>query len=96
MLMVEYTVEVGRVVESKAGRDKGRLFIITGIIDEQYVTIADGDLRMLDRPKKKKLKHLRFRPEILSPIAEKLTGGAKVFDAELRSAIRALKEEENA
>jgi len=94
--MVEYSVEVGRVVESKAGRDKGRLLIITGIVDEQYVTIADGDLRVLERPKKKKLKHLRLRPQILSAIAEKLANGTKVFDAELRSALRALREEENA
>jgi large subunit ribosomal protein L14e len=94
--MVEYTVEVGRAVESKAGRDKGRLLIITSIVDEQYVTIADGDLRVLDSPKKKKLKHLRLRPEILSSIAEKLNSGTKVFDAELRSALRALKEEDDA
>jgi large subunit ribosomal protein L14e len=94
--MVEYSVEVGRVVESKAGRDKGRLLLITGIVDEQYVTIADGDLRVLERPKKKKLKHLRLRPQILSSIAEKLASGTKVFDAELRSALRAIKDEENA
>jgi len=94
--MVEYSVEVGRVVESKAGRDKGRLLIITGIVDEQYVTTADGDLRVLERPKKKKLKHLRLRPQILSSIAEKLASGTKVFDAELRSALRALREEEDA
>ncbi|NLT98024.1 MAG: RNA-binding protein, partial [Christensenellaceae bacterium] len=80
--MVEYSVEVGRVVESKAGRDKGRLLIITGIVDEQYVTIADGDLRVLERPKKKKLKHLKLRPEGLESIAEKLSSGAKVFNAE--------------
>ena len=89
-------MEVGRVVESKAGRDKGRLLIITGIVDEQYVTTADGDLRVLERPKKKKLKHLRLRPQILSSIAEKLASGTKVFDAELRSALRALREEEDA
>ena len=94
--MVEYSVEAGRVVESKAGRDKGRLLIITGIVDEQYVTTADGDLRVLERPKKKKLKHLRLRPQILSSIAEKLASGTKVFDAELRSALRALREEEDA
>jgi ribosomal protein L14E/L6E/L27E len=94
--MVEYTVEVGRAAESVAGRDKARLFIIVSVIDEQYVTIADGDLRTLDRPKKKKLRHLRLRPEVLKPIAEKLSGGMKVFDAELRSALRALREEADA
>ena len=94
--MVEYSVEVGRVAESIAGRDKGRLFVIISIIDGQYVTIADGDLRILDRPKKKKLRHLRLRPEILQPIAEKLGGGLKVFDAEIRSALRALRENADA
>jgi ribosomal protein L14E/L6E/L27E len=81
------------VAESAAGRDKGRLFVIIGIIDEQYVYIADGDLRIKDRPKKKKLRHLRLRPEILQPIAEKLKGGLKVFDAEIRSALRAFRED---
>jgi len=36
---------IGRLVKSKAGRDKGRLFLILQIIDEHYVFIADGDLR---------------------------------------------------
>ena len=90
--MVEYSVETGRVAQSIAGRDKGRLFVIIGTIDEQYVYIADGDLRVLDRPKKKKLRHLRLRPEILQSIAEKLKGGLKVFDAELRSALRAVRD----
>lgn len=94
--MVEYSVETGRVAESIAGRDKGRLFIIISIIDEQYVYIADGDLRTLDRPKKKKLRHLRLRQELLKSIAEKLKGGLKVFDAELRSALRAVRDDADA
>ncbi len=61
--------------------------MITGIIDEQYVFVADGVLRKLAKPKKKKLKHLSLKPMIIEPIAEKLVAGKKVFDAELRSAI---------
>jgi ribosomal protein L14E/L6E/L27E len=94
--LVEYSVEIGRVAQSVAGRDKGRLFVINGIIDEQYVYIVDGDLRLLDRPKKKKLRHLRLRPEILQSIADKLKGGMKVFDAEIRSALRAVKDDADA
>ncbi len=94
--MVEYTVEVGRVAQSAAGRDKGRLFVIVSLIDEQYVYIADGDLRVLDRPKKKKLRHLRLRSEILQSIADKLKGGLKVFDAEVRSALRAVRDDADA
>ncbi|MDD5017467.1 MAG: KOW domain-containing RNA-binding protein [Eubacteriales bacterium] len=89
--MVDYPVEIGRIAVSTAGRDKGRFFVILDIIDEQYVYISDGDLRPKDRPKKKKLKHLRLCPEVLGGIAEKLRTNARVFDAEIRSAVRASK-----
>lgn len=80
---------LGQLALSKAGRDAGRTFVVTGVLDSEYVLIADGDLRRLSCPKKKKLKHLRLQPVILSPVAEKLAEGKKVFDAELRSAIAA-------
>lgn len=89
--MVEYPVEIGRLVMSTAGRDKDKIFMILDIIDKQYVYIADGELRTKDRPKRKKLKHLKLYPEVLSGIAEKLKEGKKVFDAEIRSAIRSSK-----
>ena len=96
MRVVEYPVEVGRIVRSTAGRDKGRYFVIMDIIDEQYVHIADGDLRSKDRPKKKKLRHVKLCPEVLQSIAGKLKEGSRVFDAEIRSAIRAYASESDA
>ena len=86
--MIEYPIEIGRIVLSAAGRDKGRFFMILDIIDEQYVYVVDGDLRTLVRPKKKKLRHLKLCGEVLEGIAAKLKAGSKVFDAEIRSAIR--------
>lgn len=94
--MVEYTVEVGRLALSTAGRDKDKIYMILDIIDKQYVYIVDGDLRTKDKPKKKKLKHLKLYPEVLSGIAEKLKEGMKVFDAEIRSAIRSSKDKSSA
>ena len=81
-------VEIGRVVLSRSGRDKGRAFLIVGVIDSPYVLIADGGLRRLAKPKNKKLKHLDLQPMVLENIQEKLTQGKKVFDAELRSALK--------
>ena len=89
--MNNLSIEVGRVVISTAGRDKNKVFIITNIIDKEYVYIADGDLRILAVPKKKKIKHLDLKPEVLENIREKLLNGKKVFDAELKSAIKSLK-----
>lgn len=48
----------GQIVRSKAGRDRLRHFVIYEVIDSDYVTIVDGDLRKIQKPKKKKIKHL--------------------------------------
>lgn len=50
----------GQAAISLAGRDKGRAFLIVEILDEGYVAIADGQLRKIDKPKRKKLKHLKL------------------------------------
>ena len=78
---------VGRVCLSKSGRDKDRYFMITQVIDENYVMIADGVMRKLNKTKKKKIKHLSMKPIVLDVIAGKLETGSKVFDAELKNAI---------
>ena len=33
---------------------------MVGVCDEAFVLLANGDLRKLDRPKRKRLKHLKF------------------------------------
>lgn len=86
------TVKLGSVVISTAGRDSGRSFMVVGILDNTYVYIADGNLRRLAKPKKKKLKHVALTPHMLEGIGNKLEEGKKVFDAEIRSALLNLKE----
>lgn len=86
--MNNYPVEVARAARSKSGRDKGRLFLIIEVLESPYVLIADGKLRRLERPKKKKLKHLELQPEQFGEIQEKLEQGTKVLDAEIRNALR--------
>ncbi|WP_019107901.1 KOW domain-containing RNA-binding protein [Peptoniphilus senegalensis] len=44
----------GQVVRSKKGRDEGKVFVITEIIDKDFLCLVDGKLRKLDRPKKKR------------------------------------------
>ena len=57
--MNEQTLESGMIVRSKAGRDSGRAFAVVEVLDADYVLIADGSLRTLARPKKKKRRHLK-------------------------------------
>lgn len=86
--------ELGRVVLAKAGRDKGKLFVIIDILDEDYVRIANGVNRTMEKPKMKKIKHLSETPFYLEGIRQKLKEGIKIFDAELRKNLELLKEEE--
>ena len=75
---------LGRIVRSKAGRDKDRYFIILKCFDEEYVTIADGDLRMIECPKKKKLKHLMFTDDYLYQNGVKIIGNENIGNSKLR------------
>lgn len=52
------------VALSKAGRDKGRFFAVIEVNGE-YAVIADGDLRKLENPKKKNLRHLSATKTVL-------------------------------
>ena len=74
----------GQLVRSKAGRDKGTLLVITEIIDQDHVYIADGALRKIEAPKKKKIKHLQMHKDVSDAIKEKLDNGEKIEDAFIR------------
>lgn len=50
----------GSVVVSTAGHDKGVIFAVVGLVNGDYALIADGKVRKLEKPKKKKLKHLKL------------------------------------
>ena len=91
MSLNEFTL--GQVVQSTQGRDTGRDFVVVGIIDQSYVLIADGALRRIDRPKKKKVKHLIPKQELFSSLKEKLTCGQRVYDSELRKALASLRDQ---
>jgi ribosomal protein L14E/L6E/L27E len=77
-------VSVGQVVKSRAGRDKGRVFLIYDIIDNHNFVIVDGDVRKLNNPKQKKLKHLIVYNEVLSELKDKIDGKVKINDAYIR------------
>ncbi len=80
-------VVLGQVVLSKAGRDAGKIFVITGLMDDNYVFISDGKSRRLETPKKKKLRHLVITDNVIEAIAQKISSGEKCTNAEIRKAI---------
>ena len=52
-------VSKGLIVKATAGRESGRLFVITET-ENQYCMIADGKSRKLSFPKRKNPRHLLF------------------------------------
>lgn len=51
---------LGKVVISKSGRDMGKAFVIVDVLNERYVIICDGDIRKIENPKKKNIRHLNL------------------------------------
>ena len=48
----------GGLAISKAGHDKGRIYVIIDR-DDDHVYLVDGELKTVDKPKKKKIKHIQ-------------------------------------
>ena len=82
----------GQIVKSKAGRDRGKIFIICDVIDESYVLVCDGELRKLSLPKKKKIKHLIIYNTVLTEFAEKLQSNENLNDAFVRKLLEPIHE----
>ena len=55
-------LETGMLARSKAGHDKGQIYIIKDM-DENDVYLVNGENRICDKPKKKKRKHVQIITE---------------------------------
>lgn len=89
--MEEYCI--GQIVKSKAGRDKAKYFIIVDIEDE-FVYLADGRIRRLEKPKKKKVKHIQATKNISEDVRQKLMDGIKMNNADIRKVLKAYEDKE--
>lgn len=81
---------VGRLVISKAGRDKGRPFVIIKVVNTKFVLVADGDLRKIQNPKMKNLKHLQVTRTMLPEVVESLNKGEPVENHRVRKLVRSV------
>jgi ribosomal protein L14E/L6E/L27E len=75
---------IGKVVNSKAGRDMHRKFIVVEILSSEYVYIADGDLRKIEKPKKKKVRHLDFTDIIAEEVKDLILSKKEVTNSKIK------------
>ncbi len=78
---------VGQIVYATCGREAGRLFAVVGV-DGDYLWLADGRHRTLDRPKRKKKKHVRYAGDGGETLRQLLRSGATPRDAGLRRVLK--------
>ena len=74
---------ISDVVVSTAGRDAGEWFYVISE-DPIYLYLANGKDRPLDKPKRKKRKHVQKVLRSETRVAEKIKTGGKVLNGELR------------
>ncbi len=84
---------IGQLVRSRAGRDKGKLFLILDVLDDEYVLVVDGKIRKIDRPKKKKLKHLVFYHTTIDKFRDNIENDRKMNNAFIRKLIEPFERE---
>ncbi|NLK37336.1 MAG: hypothetical protein GX299_04570 [Epulopiscium sp.] len=88
---MEYTV--GQVVYSKSGHDKGDALLILSV-EGEYVYLADGKRRTLEKPKRKKVKHIQPTNYINYALQKKLEEKDYVINADIVKVLKEYSEKE--
>lgn len=77
----------GQVVISKAGRDKGRLYVVLKVESDRYIQVADGSVRTVRRPKRKNVRHVQPHGPASREVSDRLAEGRPVEDQMIRRAL---------
>ena len=78
----------GTFVSSQAGHDKGEIYLV--LRDEGNVLyLINGTTKTVDKPKKKKLKHVqKINKKVNDDLLERLINNKKITDEEIKREIR--------
>ena len=83
--------QIGQVVYSKSGHDKGDVQMIIRV-EGEYLLLADGRRRKLEKPKRKKKMHVQPTFYVEEDVAAKLQTGAYLLDADIKKALKKYRE----
>lgn len=84
----------GFLASSKAGHDKDKIYVIVKE-DKEYVWLADGKIKTVEKPKKKRKKHIQvikcfYNEEIRTSLSE----GAEVSNLEIMMILKEYKKQQ--
>jgi len=85
---------IGFLASSKAGHDKDKIYVIIRE-DREYVWLADGKIKTVEKPKKKRKKHVQvikyfYNEEIRTSLSE----GKTVSDLEIMMVLKNYKKQQ--
>lgn len=58
--LCDIKLSVGDLAVSLKGHDTGRLYVVIAELSDDFVLVADGNIRRMENPKQKRRKHLSF------------------------------------
>ena len=85
--------KTGMLAVSKAGHDKGRLYVVIKA-DQEYVYLADGKHRSVCPPKKKNRKPIQINYHIPMVLAKALETEQELKDEQIKKAIKDYKNQQ--
>lgn len=81
--------ELGQLVKSKTGRDKGMYYFVCGkTSDGTRLLLVDGRKRSFQNPKKKNCHHVQIINQISQSLKEKIQQQKTVTDVEIRASFK--------
>lgn len=83
-------LQPGQLVSSTQGRDYDRFYLVYDRLDDNFVRVVDGEIRKIEAPKKKNIRHLQAYDQVAVTLAEQFKRRAKSDNAEVRRVIAAL------
>lgn len=79
---------IGRFAFSKAGHDKSQLYVIVAA-EGDYVYLCDGNLKTLEKPKKKRTKHIQLvNRSVDGNLQDRLINAETIYDEEIKYALK--------
>lgn len=80
--------QLGEVVFSKAGRDFDNAYLVVDIENKDYIKVADGDKKKIERPKRKNKKHLRKTGDVFGELSIWLSEGKRVRNEDIKKFLK--------
>lgn len=80
-------IEAGMLAKSLAGHDKDSYYVVWEA-DDLFVWLTDGRLKPVEKPKKKKMKHIQIMYTIPENLKGKLSNKEGIRNEDIKYAIK--------